>query len=78
MLGKITKKNDLFMHVSFGLGIGDIVELVECHPCNWVVALTSWMPICLGDNDSIFYLDQWLTFFHEWGKTLEYATENFY
>jgi hypothetical protein len=51
------------MHVLFGLGVGDIVELVECHPCNWVVALTGWMPICLGDNDSIFLSKPMANFF---------------
>jgi len=42
------------MHASLGSGIGDIAQLVERRPCNWVVALTGWMPNCLGGNDSIF------------------------
>jgi hypothetical protein len=53
------------MHASLGLGIGDIAQLVERRPCNWVVALTGWMPNCLGGNNSIFYLNRWLTFFQE-------------
>jgi hypothetical protein len=66
------------MHASLSSGIGDIVQLVERRPCNWVVALTGWMPNCLGDNDSIFYLNQWLTFSQEWGRGLEHATEKLY
>jgi hypothetical protein len=38
------------MHASLGSGIGDIAQLVERRPCNWVVALTGWMPNCLGGN----------------------------
>jgi hypothetical protein len=37
------------MHASLGSGIGDIAQLVECRPCNWVVALMGWMPNCLGN-----------------------------
>ncbi len=36
-----------------------------------------WMPNCLGSNDSIFYLNRWLTFSQEWGGGLEHATKNF-
>jgi hypothetical protein len=32
------------MHASLDLGIGDIVQLVGCHPYNLVVALMGWMP----------------------------------
>ncbi len=78
-LGEIKKKSsDLFMHASLDSGIGDIAQLVERHPCNWVVALTGWMPNCLGGNDSIFYLNRWLTFSQEWGRGLEHATEKLY
>ncbi len=51
------------MDASLGLGIGDITHLVERHPCHWVIALIGWMPNCLSDNDSIFYLNRWLIFF---------------
>lgn len=40
-----------------GLGTGDIAQLVERRPCNWVVAPTGWMPNRLGGNDSISYLN---------------------
>ena len=66
------------MHASLGSGIGDIAQLVERRPRNWVVALTGWMPNCLGGNDSIFYLNRWLTFSQEWGRGLEHATEKLY
>jgi hypothetical protein len=68
-------KIDLFMYASLGSGIGDIAQLVEHHPCNWLVALTGWMLNCLGKNDNIFYLNRWLTFFQEWGRTLEHAID---
>ena len=42
---------------------GDIAQLVELRSCNRVVAITGWMSDCLGGNDSIFYLNQWLTFY---------------
>jgi hypothetical protein len=52
------------MHAALGIGLGkgDIAQLVERRPCNWVVAPTGRMPNCLGGNDSIFYLNLWLTF----------------
>jgi len=53
--------------------------LVESRPCNWVIALTGWMPNCLGGNDSIFYLNQRLTFFkngeEDWNMPLKNFTE---
>lgn len=66
------------MYASLGPGKGDIAQLVERRPCNWVVALTGWMPNCLGGNDSISYLNQWLTFPQQWEKGLEHATKKFY
>ena len=66
------------MHASLGLGKGDIAQLVERRPCNWVVALTGWMPNCLGGNDSTFYLNLWLTLPQQWGGGLEHATEKSY
>jgi hypothetical protein len=66
------------MHASLGLGKGDIAQLVERRPCNWVVALTGWMPNCLGGNDSNFYLNLWLTLPQQWERGLEHATEKFY
>jgi hypothetical protein len=66
------------MYVSLGSSIKDIVQLVEHHPCNWVVVLMGWMLNCLGSNDSIFYLNRWLIFSQEWGRTLEHATEKLY
>jgi hypothetical protein len=65
------------MHASFSSSIEDIAQLVEHRPCNWVVALTGWMLNCLGVNDSIFYLNQWLTFSQVWGG-LEHAIEKLY
>ncbi|KAF3632415.1 hypothetical protein FXO37_27473 [Capsicum annuum] len=47
-----------FMHAP--LGSGDIARLVELRSCNWVVAITGWMSNC--PNDSILYLNRWLTF----------------
>lgn len=52
--------SDSFMHVP--LGSGDIAQLVELRSCNWVVAITGWMSNCPGGNDSILYLNRWLTF----------------
>ena len=66
------------MHASLGLGIGDIAQLVERRPCNWVVALTGWMPNCLGGSDSISYPNRWLTFPRGWGGGPEHATERLY
>ena len=40
----------------------DIAQLVELRSCNWVVAITGWMSNCPGGNDSILYLNRWLTF----------------
>ena len=45
------------------LARGDIAQLVELRSCNWVVAITGWMSNCPGSNDSILYLNRWLTFF---------------
>jgi hypothetical protein len=56
------KASDLFMHAPLGPGTGDIAQLVELRSCNWVVAITGWMSDCLGGDDSIFYLNRWLTF----------------
>jgi hypothetical protein len=66
------------MRASLSSGIGDIAQLIEHRPYNWVVALTCWMLNCLGGNGSIFYLNRWLTFFQEWGKGLEHATKKNY
>ena len=44
------------------LARGDIAQLVERSSCNWVVAITGWMSNCPGGNDSILYLNRWLTF----------------
>ncbi|BFG42062.1 hypothetical protein HanXRQr2_CPg0837081 (chloroplast) [Helianthus annuus] len=44
------------------LARGDIAQLVELRSCNWVVAITGWMSNCPGGNDSILYLNRWLTF----------------
>jgi len=66
------------MHVSLGLGAGDIAQLVERRFCNWVVALTGWVPNCLGGSDSISYLNRWLTLPQERGRGLEHATERLY
>jgi hypothetical protein len=63
------------MHVSLILGIGDMVQLVERHPCNWVIVFMGWMFNHLGSNDSIFYRNRWLTFSQEWGRGLEHAIE---
>lgn len=63
---------NMFMYV------GDIVQLVECCFCNWVVVFMGWMFNCLGGNDSIFYLNWWLIFFQEWKRGLEYVIEKFY
>jgi hypothetical protein len=49
------------LHLARGGG-GDIAQLVEIRSCNWVVAITSWLSNCTGDNDSILYLNLWLTF----------------
>ncbi len=40
---------------SIDLVRGDIAQLVERRPCNWVVVLTGWMPNYLGGSDSIYY-----------------------
>lgn len=66
------------MHAPLGLGTGDIAQLVELRFCNWVVALTGWMPNCLGGNDSISHPNRWLTLPQEWGEGLEHATEKLY
>ena len=66
------------MHASLGLGMGDIAQLVERRPCNWVVALTGWMPNCLGGNDSDILPKPMANFFQEWKRGLEHATEKLY
>ncbi|KAG9438463.1 hypothetical protein H6P81_021586 [Aristolochia fimbriata] len=58
---RIEEASDSFMHAP--LGSGDIAQLVELRSCNWVVAITGWMSNCPGGNDSILYLNRWLTFF---------------
>ncbi|KAG6467768.1 hypothetical protein ZIOFF_074272 (mitochondrion) [Zingiber officinale] len=58
---RIEEASDYFMHAP--LGSGDIAQLVELRSCNWVVAITGWMSNCPGSNDSILYLNRWLTFF---------------
>ena len=57
---RIEEVSDYFMHAP--LGSGDIAQLVELRSCNWVVAITGWMSNCPGGNDSILYLNRWLTF----------------
>uniref|UniRef100_A0A6N2L1K4 Uncharacterized protein ycf68 n=1 Tax=Salix viminalis TaxID=40686 RepID=A0A6N2L1K4_SALVM len=57
---RIEEASDSFIHAP--LGSGDIAQLVELRSCNWVVAITGWMSNCPGGNDSILYLNRWLTF----------------
>ncbi|KAH0851463.1 LOW QUALITY PROTEIN: hypothetical protein HID58_094736, partial [Brassica napus] len=57
---KNIRRSDSFMHAP--LGSGDIAQLVELRSCNWVVAITGWVSNCPGGNDSILYLNRWLTF----------------
>lgn len=57
---RIEEASDSFMHAP--LGRGDIAQLVELRSCNWVVAITGWVSNCPGGNDSILYLNRWLTF----------------
>ncbi|KAH0438655.1 hypothetical protein IEQ34_026051 [Dendrobium chrysotoxum] len=73
---RIEEASDSFMHAS--LGSGDIAQLVELRSCNWVVAITGWMSNCPGGNDSILYLNRWLTFSKEWGRGPKHATERLY
>ncbi|MBA0557565.1 hypothetical protein Golob_014626, partial [Gossypium lobatum] len=40
----------------------DIAQLVELRSYNWVVVITGWVSDCPGGNDSILYLNRWLTF----------------
>jgi len=56
---RIEEASDSFM---LHLARGDIAQLVELRSCNWVVAITGWMSNCPGGNDSILYLNRWLTF----------------
>jgi len=49
------------LYFLLGPSTGDIAQLVERRPCEWVVALTGWVPNCLGGNDSISHLNWWLT-----------------
>lgn len=47
------KHLDQFTYVYFTrlvLSTGDIAQLVERRPCKRVVALTGWVPNCLGGN----------------------------
>ena len=61
MLGKIIEEtSNFFMYVPFVLG--DITQLVELCSCNWIVVITGWMSNCPSGNDSILYLNWWLTF----------------
>ncbi|KAK5819034.1 hypothetical protein PVK06_023990 [Gossypium arboreum] len=39
---RIEEASDSFMHAP--LGSGDIAQLVELRSCNWVVAITGWVP----------------------------------
>ncbi|KAL2247864.1 UNVERIFIED_CONTAM: putative protein ycf68 [Sesamum indicum] len=64
---RIEEASDYFMHAP--LGSGDIAQLVELRSCNWVVAITGWMSNCPGSNDSILYLNRWLTF-SNWSRRL--------
>ena len=57
---RIEETSNSFMHAP--LGSGDIAQLVDLRSCNWVVAITGWMSNCPGGNDSILYLNWWLTF----------------
>lgn len=59
---KNRRKTDLTPSCMLQLGSGDIAQLVELRSCNWVVAITGWMSNCAGGNDSILYLNRWLTF----------------
>jgi hypothetical protein len=62
-------EHNILMHPFHMLGVAGVfgAQLVERRPCNWVVALTGWMPNCLGGNDSIFYLPV-ANFFSGMGK----------
>ncbi|THU42411.1 hypothetical protein C4D60_Mb00t17770 [Musa balbisiana] len=55
-------KKHLTLSCILHLARGDIAQLVELRSCNWVVAITGWMSNCPGGNDSILYLNRWLTF----------------
>nr|VDD65269.1 unnamed protein product [Brassica oleracea] len=55
-------KKDLTPSCMLHLARGDIAQLVELRSCNWVVAITGWVSNCPGGNDSILYLNRWLTF----------------
>ncbi|KAK9003443.1 hypothetical protein V6N11_061007 [Hibiscus sabdariffa] len=57
---RIEEASDSFMHAP--LGSGDIAQLVELRSCNWVGEITGWVSNCPGGNDSILYLNRWLTF----------------
>lgn len=57
---RIKEASDSLMYAP--LGSGDIAQLVELRSCNWVVAITGWVSNCPGSNDSILYLNRWLTF----------------
>lgn len=57
-----TKRRIWLLHACSNLARGDIVHLVELRSCNWVVVITGWMSNYPGDNDSILYLNRWLTF----------------
>jgi len=59
---KNRKKTDLTPSCMLHSARGDIAQLVELRSCNWVVAITGWMSNCPGGNDSILYLNRWLTF----------------
>ncbi|PHT94545.1 hypothetical protein T459_02427 [Capsicum annuum] len=45
---RIEEASDYFMHVP--LARGDIAQLVELRTCNWVLAITSWMSNCPGEE----------------------------
>lgn len=59
---KNIRTTDLTPSCMLHLARGDIAQLVELRSCNWVVAITGWMSNCPGGNDSILYLNRWLTF----------------
>jgi hypothetical protein len=61
-LGKrIEEQSGYFMHTPLGSG-RDIAQLLELRSCNSVVAITSCLSNCTGGNDSILFLNWWLTF----------------
>lgn len=76
--GESGEASDQFTYALLGPSTGDIAQLVERRPCEWVVALTGWVPNCLGGNASIFHLNWWLTLPKNGGGGPKHATERLY